>query len=39
MHETFYCGKAAEVLARLVKGSTKGEFVAMIAKEGYSLEG
>jgi len=39
MHETFYCGRASEVLARLVKGSTKGEFVAMIAKEGYSLEG
>ncbi|HNX05305.1 MAG TPA: 16S rRNA (cytidine(1402)-2'-O)-methyltransferase [Opitutales bacterium] len=39
LHETFYAGKASEVLARLVKGSTKGEFVVMIAKEGYSLEG
>lgn len=39
LHESFLTGKAGEVLARLVKGSTKGEFVVMIAKEDYSLEG
>lgn len=39
LHETFYAGKAAEVLAALQKGSVKGEFVVMIAKNGYSLEG
>ena len=39
MHETFYAGAAKDVLAQLLKGSTKGEFVVMIAKEGYSLEG
>jgi 16S rRNA (cytidine1402-2'-O)-methyltransferase len=38
MHETFYAGTAAIVKERLAKGSTKGEFVVMIAKEGYSLE-
>ncbi|MBN1404858.1 MAG: 16S rRNA (cytidine(1402)-2'-O)-methyltransferase [Opitutales bacterium] len=38
MHETFYTGRADEVKQRLTSGSTKGEFVVMIAKEGYSLE-
>jgi len=38
MHETFYAGKASVVQEQLAKGSTKGEFVVMIAKEGYSLE-
>lgn len=38
MHETFYTGHADEVKQRLTSGSTKGEFVVMIAKEGYSLE-
>jgi len=38
-HETFYTGKAADVLVALQKGSVKGEFVVMIAKNGYSLEG
>ena len=39
LHETFYAGKAADVFAKLQSGSTKGEFVVMIAKEGYTLEG
>jgi 16S rRNA (cytidine1402-2'-O)-methyltransferase len=39
LHETFYAGKSAEVIAALQKGSVKGEFVVMIAKNGYSLEG
>lgn len=39
LHETFHTGKAVDVLAALQRGSTKGEFVVMIAKEGYSLEG
>lgn len=38
MHETFYAGRAAEVRQQLASGSTKGEFVVLIAKEGYSLE-
>jgi 16S rRNA (cytidine1402-2'-O)-methyltransferase len=39
LHETFYAGPAQSVLEQLRKGSTKGEFVVMIAKNGYSLEG
>jgi 16S rRNA (cytidine1402-2'-O)-methyltransferase len=39
LHETFYTGRAKDVLTGLQRGSTKGEFVVMIAKEGYSLEG
>lgn len=39
LHETFHTGRAADVLAALQRGSTKGEFVVMIAKEGYTLEG
>ena len=39
LHETFYAGEAGTVLADLQRGSTKGEFVVMIAKDGYSLEG
>jgi 16S rRNA (cytidine1402-2'-O)-methyltransferase len=38
-HETFYTGRAVDVLVALQKGSTKGEFVVMIAKNGYTLEG
>lgn len=38
LHETFYTGPCAEVLATLRKGSTKGEFVVLVAKEGYSLD-
>ncbi len=38
MHESFLVGRAGEVKERLAKGSTKGEFVVIIAKEGYFLE-
>lgn len=38
LHETFYCGPAATVLQGLRAGSTKGEFVVLIAKEGYQLD-
>jgi len=38
MHETFYVGRAQLVKEQLAKGSTKGEFVVMISKEGYFLE-
>ncbi len=39
LHETFYTGPAARVLEDLRKGSSKGEFVVLLAKEGYSIDG
>ena len=39
LHETFYTGPCARVLQDLRKGSTKGEFVVLIAREGYSIDG
>jgi len=36
-HETVLTGSLNEVKERFSKGSSKGEFVVMIAKEGYSL--
>jgi 16S rRNA (cytidine1402-2'-O)-methyltransferase len=38
MHETFLTGRAADVAELLRKGSTKGEFVVCVAKEGYLLD-
>ena len=37
LHETILTGPAADVRKRLQSGSTKGEFVVLIAKEGYQL--
>lgn len=37
LHETFLVGTAAEVAARLAKGSSKGEFVVLIAPAGFTL--
>ncbi|MBQ6534301.1 MAG: 16S rRNA (cytidine(1402)-2'-O)-methyltransferase [Opitutales bacterium] len=37
IHERFFVGKLADVRAELEKSSTKGEFVALIAPEGYAL--
>jgi 16S rRNA (cytidine1402-2'-O)-methyltransferase len=36
-HETVLTGELAAVRARFVQGSSKGEFVVLIAKEGYTL--
>ena len=36
-HETVLTGSIADVKAALAKGSSKGEFVIMIAKAGYFL--
>ena len=37
LHETFLIGTAAEVQARLMKGSLKGEFVVLIAPKDFVL--
>jgi len=37
LHETFLVGGAAEVAARLAKGSIKGEFVVLIAPADFAL--
>jgi 16S rRNA (cytidine1402-2'-O)-methyltransferase len=37
LHETFLIGTAAEVQARLMKGSLKGEFVVLIAPKDFAL--
>lgn len=37
LHETFLVGTAAEVQARLMKGSLKGEFVVLIAPKDFVL--
>ncbi len=37
LHETFLIGPAAEVQARLLKGSLKGEFVVLIAPKDFTL--
>jgi len=37
LHETFLVGRAAEVRERLAKGSTKGEFVVLIAPADFQL--
>ena len=37
LHETFFVGPAADVQARLAKASLKGEFVLLIAPEGFEL--
>lgn len=37
LHETILTGRAADIRQRLQSGSTKGEFVVLIAKEGYQL--
>jgi 16S rRNA (cytidine1402-2'-O)-methyltransferase len=37
LHETFIVGRADEVAARLGKTSLKGEFVVLIAPDGYEL--
>lgn len=37
LHETVHTGPAAEVRDRVAKGSQKGEFVVMIAKDGFEL--
>lgn len=36
-HETVLTGSVAEIRERLASGSSKGEFVVMIAKQGFSL--
>jgi 16S rRNA (cytidine1402-2'-O)-methyltransferase len=36
-HETVLTGPIQEVVERFAKGSSKGEYVVMVAKEGYSL--
>lgn len=38
MHETMHTGRLAEVEDAVQKGSQKGEFVVLIAREGYSLK-
>lgn len=37
LHETIHTGTAANVRDRVAKGSQKGEFVILIAKEGFEL--
>jgi len=37
LHETFLIGTAADVQARLMKGSLKGEFVVLIAPKDFAL--
>ncbi len=37
LHETFLIGPAAEVQARLLKGSLKGEFVVLVAPKDFTL--
>ncbi len=37
LHETFHVGLAADVQARLMKGSLKGEFVVLIAPKDFTL--
>ncbi len=37
LHETFHPGPAGKVRERVRNGSQKGEFVVMVAKEGYQL--
>jgi 16S rRNA (cytidine1402-2'-O)-methyltransferase len=37
LHETFFVGAAGEVQARLAKASLKGEFVLLIAPNGFEL--
>ena len=37
LHETFLTGSAADVHARLMKGSLKGEFVVLIAPKDFAL--
>lgn len=37
LHETFLIGPAADVHARLLKGSLKGEFVVLIAPKNFAL--
>jgi 16S rRNA (cytidine1402-2'-O)-methyltransferase len=37
-HETIHTGPAESVRAAVLAGSSKGEFVVLIAKEGYTLE-
>ena len=37
LHETFLTGSAADVQARLMKGSLKGEFVVVIAPKDFAL--
>jgi 16S rRNA (cytidine1402-2'-O)-methyltransferase len=37
LHETFNCGPAESVRSAVTQQSQKGEFVLLIAKEGYSL--
>lgn len=37
LHETFLIGPAADVQARLMKGSLKGEFVVLIAPKDFAL--
>lgn len=37
LHETFYVGRAEDVRTRLLKGSLKGEFVVLIAPDGFVL--
>ena len=38
LHETFHTGPAADVRERVRASSSKGEFVVMIAKQGYLLQ-
>ena len=38
LHETFNVGLASEVLKSVSQQSQKGEFVILIAKDGYSLK-
>ncbi len=37
LHETVHTGPAGEVRDRVAKGSQKGEFVVMVAKDGFEL--
>lgn len=37
LHETVHSGSAADVCASVAKGSQKGEFVILIAKDGFEL--
>lgn len=37
LHETVHSGPAGEVRGRVAKGSQKGEFVVLIAKDGFEL--
>ena len=38
LHETFHTGQAGEVREQVAKQSQKGEFVILIAKDGYQLK-